>query len=407
MQNTIKYLQSLILLIGLLLFTACGGGGSNNTQTTAIGKITAFAKDGTPIPSVQDYVDAGVVGVTESNLAEINEIVSNLTPDEVDSKEEIQAITNNVTNVSLAPVAVATASKTTATEGQRIRFSAEGSTDVDGNIVSYEWKEGSKVLFTISVFDITSLSVGKHTLTLTVIDNDGNSNSASVSINIIVKEVTTTASTGITHNGTTYGTVTSPYTGKVWLDRNLGASQVCTSRTDTNCYGDYYQWGRNFDGHQSSTSDTNDTQAMNVTTVGHGNFILVDSDPYDWALTDTNGNIRHNNWSKTDGSSVCPVGFRVPTSAELLLETVGATDVNGSTKVINRNTAFSNFLKLPSAGFHDYDDGTMDDVNQGGAVWTSSVNGSTSHSIYFANGVAALANNDDRSYGQSIRCVMD
>lgn len=30
---------------------------------------------------------------------------------------------------------------------------------------------------------------------------------------------------GITHNGTSYGTVTSPYTGRVWLDRNLGAAR--------------------------------------------------------------------------------------------------------------------------------------------------------------------------------------
>jgi hypothetical protein len=58
----------------------------------------------------------------------------------------------------------------------------------------------------------------------------------------------------ITHNGTSYGTVKSPYTGKIWLDRNLGASQVCdrnNSFTDNNdyvtsqqnCFGDYYQWG--------------------------------------------------------------------------------------------------------------------------------------------------------------------
>ena len=35
------------------------------------------------------------------------------------------------------------------------------------------------------------------------------------------------APTSITHNGVTYGFVTSPYTGKVWLDRNLGAARVC------------------------------------------------------------------------------------------------------------------------------------------------------------------------------------
>jgi hypothetical protein len=43
------------------------------------------------------------------------------------------------------------------------------------------------------------------------------------------------------------------HTGKVWLDRNLGARQVCTSSTDAACFGDLYQWGRAKDGHESGT----------------------------------------------------------------------------------------------------------------------------------------------------------
>jgi len=55
-------------------------------------------------------------------------------------------------------------------------------------------------------------------------------------------------------HGVTYGTVTSPYTGRVWLDGNLGASQVCTAYNDSTCYGDYYQWGRGTDGHEKITN---------------------------------------------------------------------------------------------------------------------------------------------------------
>jgi hypothetical protein len=36
-------------------------------------------------------------------------------------------------------------------------------------------------------------------------------------------------------NGIEYLTVTSPAKGKIWLDRNLGAIQVCTSSTDSSC----------------------------------------------------------------------------------------------------------------------------------------------------------------------------
>jgi len=43
--------------------------------------------------------------------------------------------------------------------------------------------------------------------------------------------------------GPDYQEVTS-LTGRIWLDRNLGASRVATSPTDTAAYGDMYQWGR-------------------------------------------------------------------------------------------------------------------------------------------------------------------
>jgi len=35
------------------------------------------------------------------------------------------------------------------------------------------------------------------------------------------------------------------------MDRNLGATQVATSSTDENSYGDLYQWGRRADGHSN------------------------------------------------------------------------------------------------------------------------------------------------------------
>ncbi|WP_446008965.1 hypothetical protein [Candidatus Electrothrix sp.] len=54
-------------------------------------------------------------------------------------------------------------------------------------------------------------------------------------------------------------TVTSA-TGKVWMDRNLGASQVATLFDDTAAYGDLYQWGRPTDGHEQRDSGTVGTQ---------------------------------------------------------------------------------------------------------------------------------------------------
>lgn len=72
----------------------------------------------------------------------------------------------------------------------------------------------------------------------------------------------------VSHDGVEYGEVTSPITGRVWLDRNLGAKEVCTSIDDKNCFGDYYQWGRGSDGHEKYKSRVVTTPAKSLTHAG-------------------------------------------------------------------------------------------------------------------------------------------
>ncbi len=198
--------------------------------------------------------------------------------------------------------------------------------------------------------------------------------------------------TSVTHNGTTYGFVTSPLTGKVWLDKNLGAARVCETFNDTACYGDYYQWGRNFDGHQDSTSGITTVLAANVHNTGTSEFIVGAPD---WATVDAAGTTRRANWSKTDGTSVCPIGFRVPSIAEIEAETLDAG-------LADRTDAFNTFLKLPAAGYRDP---VMNDQGVQGVLWSSSVVGSPgAHMLYFDSTDADRAG-VIRSYGFSVRCI--
>lgn len=81
--------------------------------------------------------------------------------------------------------------------------------------------------------------------------------------------------------GLTYGYVYNPTTSKIWLDRNLGATQVATSSTDADAYGWLYQWGRLTDGHQIRTSTT--TATLSSTDVPlTDNFIATPVAPFDW-----------------------------------------------------------------------------------------------------------------------------
>jgi uncharacterized protein (TIGR02145 family) len=189
--------------------------------------------------------------------------------------------------------------------------------------------------------------------------------------------------------------VTNPVTGKVWMDRNLGASQVATSSDDTLAYGDLYQWGRGADGHQCRTSLTTSTLSS-TDQPAHDNFILAPNSPYDWR-SPQNPNL----WQGVNGiNNPCPSGYRIPTYAELNEERMSWSSSNAQ-------GAFASPLKLPVAG-HRYNlNGSFYYVGSYGLYWSSAVDGSNSSYLYFGSSTANMNNNYRRAYGQSVRCLKD
>lgn len=125
--------------------------------------------------------------------------------------------------------------------------------------------------------------------------------------------------------------------GAIWLDRNLGASQVATSFNDANAYGYLYQWGRNNDGHQIRTSATSSGP---VASGNEGSKFIVNSAGDDWLSVhdDTRWN-----GSYKGLHDPCPAGFRVPTRAEWDTEMKTWSPASSA-------GAFASPLKLTGAG---------------------------------------------------------
>ncbi|MEA4937260.1 MAG: FISUMP domain-containing protein [Paludibacter sp.] len=191
----------------------------------------------------------------------------------------------------------------------------------------------------------------------------------------------------------TVSTVTSP-TGKVWMDRNLGASRVAISSTDTEAYGDLYQWGRGTDGHEKRTSLTTSTLSTSDTP-GHVKFIIVNSDNYDWRNPQNN-----NLWQGENGTNnPCPEGFRIPTITEWEAERASWSSNNSS-------GAFASPLKLPVAGYRKLSDGLLDEVGLCGFYWSTTVNGTRAYGVGFDNS-DVNAPCYSRAYGHSVRCIRD
>ena len=185
--------------------------------------------------------------------------------------------------------------------------------------------------------------------------------------------------------------VTNPTTGAIWMDRNLGATQVATSSTDVDSYGDLYQWGRFSDGHQCRTSATNPTLSS-VDQPAHGDFIIGASD---WR-SPQNDNL----WQGVNGiNNPCPSGYRIPTEAELEAERL-------SWSANNSTGALASPLKLPMAGYRNLSGGSLLDVGTGGSYWSSTVSGASSRDLYF-DGSNAYVYGSTRANGDSVRCLKD
>ncbi|VVH56580.1 hypothetical protein BAZOLSSOX_2513 [uncultured Gammaproteobacteria bacterium] len=210
------------------------------------------------------------------------------------------------------------------------------------------------------------------------------------------------AFTGGLFRGLTYALVTSPKTGRVWLDRNLGATQVATKVDDSAAYGDYYQWGRAKDGHQSSTLSGTQTPTQTPSSgivSGNSKFIYGRAD---WTTTDSDGALRIAAWN-----DICPAGFSVPFLADLVLE---ATSV-----FTDPSSAASSFLRIPASGFRlGTDPKKFSNTGSEGFLWARTI--SSQQSRYARNlsiksgsgfGAGVKAGDYQRTYGMNVRCIRD
>jgi hypothetical protein len=186
--------------------------------------------------------------------------------------------------------------------------------------------------------------------------------------------------------------IVSPTTGKVWMDRNLGALGVATTSNDTQAFGDLYQWGRRADGHQCRNS-------RNITTLSitdnptHGDFITTLDQPNDWRTT-PNDNL----WQGISGiNNPCPSGFRVPTEIEFDME-VNAWESK------DEKGAFESILKLTMAGGRNSTNGAISAPGSLGRYWTSSPFESGARTLALESSRASWLN-AVRGTGRSVRCI--
>jgi len=186
--------------------------------------------------------------------------------------------------------------------------------------------------------------------------------------------------------------------GRTWMDRNLGASRVAASSTDSLAYGDFYQWGRGADGHQEPTGGVTSTTSSSDTP-GHSDFILTETSPFDWRVPQNN-----ELWQGVSGTNnPCPAGFRIPTKTEWETEMASWPSMDPA-------GAFASPLKLVLGGFHCHYCGEFYEEGYIGYYWSSTVYYTVdgNYSLYLNLGPSSTYTDyNHRAYGYNVRCIQD
>ncbi|MBL7718129.1 MAG: hypothetical protein JNL72_04775 [Flavipsychrobacter sp.] len=207
-------------------------------------------------------------------------------------------------------------------------------------------------------------------------------------------------------NTVTYTTVRAA-DGLIWLQQNLGATQVADSATDTAAYGHYFQWGRWDDGHQVPTSDTAHAHGLAINNPagipnGSDKFFVDTSagaNPW-WANGDSNNTWTNAPPSDSNGYDPCAAlgpNWHMPSKSEFS-NLVAIEGISANT------SAFSSNLKLPMAGTRHYIDTFFIGVHNSSAYWTSSVVDSLANTVYITSTVDTN-HPVYKGYGRSVRCV--
>jgi len=220
--------------------------------------------------------------------------------------------------------------------------------------------------------------------------------------------------------------------GSIWLQQNLGSSQVATSSTDRAAWGHYFQWGRWDDGHQvaipneanngwsAGTSPNHNglPEPNNPTGFGSGVAEFYYSSSNNYWRTPVDATVNGTTYldvTESNGCDPCRAigeGWTLPTKVDWEAIKDNVSGILGVTAgaITNAATGYESILKLTTPGIRANNNGGRAQLSSG-FYWsgTGDPNPAASddgRAFNFNIGASASAvSGMRRGYGISVRCV--
>ncbi len=193
--------------------------------------------------------------------------------------------------------------------------------------------------------------------------------------------------------------------GNVWLQQNLGSTQVAGTMTDELSYGGYYQWGRWTDGHEKSTSGT-----AGVPTPNNPSGITAPiptfftGQPEWWASFASTDTWSANSITEVSDNEACDPckaignGWQLPSEQDW-------TTLQNTENINNPSSAFASHLRLPANGYRSGSNGNFTFKDQRGYYWSSTTSSIGAKYFYVGTTIGNPSAGAPRSQGHAIRCI--
>ena len=189
------FIKKIFLLMFTLFFIlSCENTDNKQTlQEIAITLIANYAEGKGPTPTIRNYEDAGIVGVNEQNIVELNLFIQTLIAEDIDTAEELNAVIDTL-GVSLAsdifgPIITIYGANPLTLE--------KGATYTEPRVTAIDGRDGEVTVYCEGEVDTNT--VGTYIVKHSAVDEAGNLSTLDRIVNIV--PVTTTPTTPTTPTG--------------------------------------------------------------------------------------------------------------------------------------------------------------------------------------------------------------